>query len=108
MLFFGTPGMPEGMIDEWGRVIHAPEGGWFLITNPINGQPATSANGGTIGFPAWSIEDANAWHAAGVANGGTAIENPPGERQGTGGRVLYLAYLRDPTGNKICATHRIS
>lgn len=66
------------------------------------------ANGSTIGFAAASPEAADAWHAAGLANGGTAIENPPGIRHGTAGRTLYLAYLRDPAGNKLCASHRIA
>ena len=69
---------------------------------PINGQAATHANGGTIGFAANSPEQADAWHAAGVANGGTTCENPPGVREGSAGK-LYLAYLRDLDGNKICA-----
>jgi hypothetical protein len=36
------------------------------------------------------------------------IEDPPGIRHGTEGRTLYLAYLRDPAGNKLCATHRLA
>jgi hypothetical protein len=54
-----------------------------------------------------SPEQADAWHRAGVANGGMAIEDPPGVRQGGAGE-LYLAYLRDPDGNKLCALHRVS
>lgn len=100
-------GIPHGAVDELGRVVYATDTGRFLITNPINGEPASYANGGTIGFLARSTNEVDAWHAAGLANGGTAIENPPGERQATGGRVLYLAYLQDPTGNKVCATHRV-
>ncbi|GCC46926.1 hypothetical protein chiPu_0031293, partial [Chiloscyllium punctatum] len=44
--------------------------------------------------------------AAGVANGGKPIEDPPGVREGNGIK-LYLAYLRDLDGNKICAMHRL-
>ena len=66
-------------------------------------RSATPGNGSTVGF-AMTPEQADAWHAAGVANGGTAIEDPPGERPGSG---MYLAYLRDPDGNKLCALHRI-
>ena len=77
----------------------------FAITTPINGQPATYANGGTIGFAMSSPEQPDAFHAAGVANGGTTCEDPPGYREGPGGK-LYLAYLRDPDGNKICALYR--
>jgi len=82
------------------------QSGVFAVTKPIDGAAATSANGATIGFAAASPEQANAWHAAGVANGGTSIEDPPGVREGGLGK-LYLAYLRDPDGNKICALHRM-
>ena len=88
------------------RIFYRTAAGIFAVTNPIDGQPATHANGATIGFAAASPEQADAWHAAGVANGGTSIEDPPGVREGAFGR-LYLAYLRDPDGNKICALHRM-
>ncbi len=104
----GALGVPEGTVDEWGRVVYAHAGGRFLITPPIDGQPASHGNGSTMGFLAASPEAADAWHAAGLANGGTACEDPPGVREVTGGRRLYLAYLRDPSGNKLCATHRVA
>jgi catechol 2,3-dioxygenase-like lactoylglutathione lyase family enzyme len=104
----GALGVPEGVVDEWGRVVYAHAGGRFLITRPIDGQPASHGDGSTMGFVAASPEAADAWHAAGLANGGTACESPPGIRQGTAGRTLYLAYLRDPSGNKLCALHRVS
>jgi catechol 2,3-dioxygenase-like lactoylglutathione lyase family enzyme len=104
----GALGVPEGVIDEWGRVVYAHAGGRFLITLPIDGQPASHGNCSTMGFVAASPEAADAWHAAGIANGGTACEDPPGIRQGTAGRTLYLAYLRDPAGNKLCAAHRVA
>ena len=69
------------------------------------GKEATHANGGTIGFAVENPEQADAWHAAGAAAGGTPIEDPPGWREG-GGMKLYLAYLRDPDGNKVCAMCR--
>ncbi|WP_066724116.1 VOC family protein [Sphingomonas pituitosa] len=103
----GALGIPEGVVDERGRLIYAHDGGRLLITRPINGEPASCANGGTIGFHAKSPEMADAWHAAGLAHGGTAIEDPPGVREATGGRRLYLAYLRDPSGNKLCAVHPV-
>ena len=77
----------------------------FGITTPINGEPATHGNGSTIGFLAQSPEQADACHAAGVANGSVTCEDPPGWREGPGGK-LYLAYLRDPDGNKLCLLHR--
>ncbi len=104
----GALGVAPGVVDEWGRLVYAHDGGRFLVTRPIDGQPASHANGGTLGFRATSPEQVEAWHAAGVASGGTAIEAPPGVRHATGGRELYLAYLRDPAGNKVCATHRVA
>ena len=102
----GALGIPEGSYDDKGRVWYRTQRGVFSITPPINGEPATCANGATIGFLARTPEQVHAWHDAGVASGGTSIEDPPGERANPFGR-LYLAYLRDPAGNKLCALHRI-
>jgi catechol 2,3-dioxygenase-like lactoylglutathione lyase family enzyme len=102
----GALGAKPGMVDPKGRVIYMANGGLFLLTKPIDGQPASCGNGSTIGFAAKSKEEADAWHAAGLAHGGTAIEDPPGVREGAGMK-LYLAYLRDPAGNKVCAMHRL-
>jgi catechol 2,3-dioxygenase-like lactoylglutathione lyase family enzyme len=88
------------------RVFYMTATGIFSASMPINGAPATSANGGAIGFAAVSPAQADAWHAAGVAAGGTTCEDPPGERDGGMGK-LYLAYLRDPDGNTFCALHRM-
>ncbi|MEG3165387.1 VOC family protein [Sphingomonas sp. PB2P19] len=104
----GALGVAPGVVDDWGRVIYAHAGGRLLLTRPIDGEAATHANGGTLGFAAPSTEAADAWHAAGLAHGGTACEAPPGVREASGGRRLYLAYLRDPAGNKLCALHRVS
>lgn len=102
----GTLGAKAGSVDDKGRVLYMHGGGIFIITNPINGEPACHANGATVGFAASSPEAADAWHAAGIANGGTTCEDPPGRRDGSFG-PLYLAYLRDPDGNKLCALHRM-
>lgn len=99
-------GGKPGIQDPKGRLIYVHRNGRLLITKPIDDQPATHANGGTIGFEAESPEQADAWHKAGTENGGTPIEDAPGIRQGTAGN-LYLAYLRDPDGNKLCALHRM-
>jgi catechol 2,3-dioxygenase-like lactoylglutathione lyase family enzyme len=101
----GALGAKPGRIDDKGRVIYLHGGGIFMISKPIDGKPACHANGGTIGFAAESTEAADAWHAAGVGAGGTTCENPPGFREASFGK-LYLAYLRDPAGNKLCAMHR--
>jgi len=88
------------------RIFYITKTGVFSVTKPINGEAATCANGGTIGFACNSPEQVDAWHAAGLASGGKTCEDPPGVRQGPGGK-LYLAYLRDLDGNKICAMHRM-
>ncbi|MFM9978304.1 MAG: VOC family protein [Sphingomonadaceae bacterium] len=103
---FATLGMKPGFQDDKGRVFWSAAGGTFAISKPIDGEPACAANGGTIGFAVESPEQGDAWHAAGVANGGTACEDPPGIREGGMGK-MYLAYLRDPAGNKICALKRM-
>ncbi len=102
----GALGAKPAITDNKGRLMYLHNGGVFLVTRPIDGAPACHANGGTIGFAAASPEQADAWHAAGIAAGGTAIEDPPGVREGDFGK-LYLAYLRDPAGNKVCAMHRL-
>ena len=101
----GTLGVPPGVVDG-NRAFWRTRTGVFSASLPINGQPACIGNGSTIGFACTSPEQADAWHAAGVANGGTSCEDPPGVRGGAAGK-LYLAYLRDPDGNKICALHRM-
>jgi catechol 2,3-dioxygenase-like lactoylglutathione lyase family enzyme len=100
-----TLGVGPSMIDGH-RMFYMTQGGIFAVSKPIDGKPATAANGGTIGFACSSPEQVEAWHAAGVANGGTTCEDPPGVREGGLGK-MYLAYLRDPDGNKLCALHRM-
>ena len=100
----GALGHGPGVMDPKGRCFYMTPTGVFALTTPIDEQPATHGNGSTIGFSAATPAEADAWHEAGLANGGTTCEEPPGEREGTG---LYLAYLRDPCGNKICALHRL-
>jgi catechol 2,3-dioxygenase-like lactoylglutathione lyase family enzyme len=100
-----TLGAGPAMVDG-NRIFYITPTGIFSVSKPIDGQPATFANGGTVGFAASSPEQADAWHAAGVANGGATCEDPPGVRTGGMGS-LYLAYLRDPDGNKLCALHRM-
>lgn len=103
----GAMGHAPGVIDDKGRCFWFTETGVFSISVPIDGEAAGPGNGSTVGFAAADPAQADAWHAAGLANGGTTCEEPPGEREGATG-VLYLAYLRDPAGNKICALHRVS
>ena len=103
---FAAIGGNPGIVDDKERLIYMHGGANFMVTRPIDGGTATAGNGATIGFAMDGPEQADAWHAAGVAHGGTAIENPPGVRHASFGD-LYLAYLRDPDGNKLCALHRV-
>lgn len=103
----GALGHEPGVIDEKGRCFYFTKVGIFSVSIPIDGEPVSHGNGSTIGFAAESGAMADAWHAAGLANGGTAIEEPPGPREGSIGKI-YLAYLRDPAGNKVCALHRMA
>lgn len=103
----GALGYEPGVIDEKGRCFYYTKAGVFSISKPINGEPACHGNGSTIGFKAEDPAMADAWYEAGLANGGTACEDPPGVRDG-GAVQLYLAYLKDPSGNKICALRRVS
>jgi catechol 2,3-dioxygenase-like lactoylglutathione lyase family enzyme len=102
---FEAIGAKPGRQDEKG-VNYLHNGGVFMVRPPLNGQAATHGNGTTIGFKLDNPEQVSAWHEAGVAQGGTSIEDPPGVRQGAFG-PLYLAYLRDPDGNKLCGLHRM-
>jgi catechol 2,3-dioxygenase-like lactoylglutathione lyase family enzyme len=103
--FYDALFQKEGRQDDKGRLSYGRKGSVFMITKPIDGQPATVANGATIGFGYDSPEEVDAWHQRGIAAGGTAIEDPPGVRSNAFG-ALYLAYLRDPDGNKLCGLHR--
>lgn len=87
------------------RLFYRHDGVTFCVTEPINDEPATFANGGTIGFKCASAEQARQFHDVAVAHGGTSIEAPPGLREGKMG-ATYLAYVRDPDGNKLCAMYR--
>ena len=98
---FGKP----ARTDDKGRLSYGRRGSVFMVSNPIDGQAATRANGGTIGFAFDTPEEVDAGHGAGGAAGGATCEDPPGYRENAFGK-LYLAYLRDPDGNKLCGLHR--
>ncbi len=94
-----------GVMDDKGRLAYRKNGAVFMVSRPINGEAACCANGGTIGFNLDSPEEVEAWHRRGIEAGGSSIEDPPGYREISYGK-LYLAYLRDPDGNKLCGLHR--
>ena len=100
-----TLDVPASRVDG-NRIFFMTPTGIFSVSTPIDGKPATAPTGGTIGFACNSPAQADAWHAAGIAAGGVTCEDPPGVREGGNGK-MYLAYLRDPDGNKLCGLHRM-
>ena len=100
-------GEPFEHINDTGqkRLFYMHDGSTFCITEPINGEAVTVANGSTIGFTCSSPEQIKEFHDVAVANGGTSIEEPPGPREGTMG-VIHLCYFLDPDGHKICGFYR--
>lgn len=100
----GSPGVKDA---DRNRYFYYHKGAMLIVGEPLDGQPATVGNGGTVGFAVDSAEQGDAWHAAGVANGGTSVESPPGVRDRGERGKLYLGYLRDPDGNKLCALKRL-
>ncbi len=87
------------------RLFYMHNGSTFSISEPINGEPASSANGSTIGFVCNSPEQIKELHDVAIANGGTTMEEPPGPRESNMG-VMHLCYFADPDGHKICGIHR--
>ena len=87
------------------RLFYRHEGSVFCVSEPIDDEAATVANGGTIGFKCASPEQVRTFHDTAVAHGGVSVEDPPGLREGGMGS-LHLAYVRDPDGHKLCAIHR--
>ena len=105
----GTLGAGEPVRNTAGsghtRLFYRHDGSTFCVSEPINGEDATFANGGTIGFKCNSPEQVREFHDTAVAHGGESIEDAPGLREGSLG-AMHLAYVRDPDGNKLCAIHR--
>ena len=106
----GTLGVGEPLRNVAGsghaRLFYRHDGGTFCVSEPINGEAACHANGGTIGFKCSSPEQVQQFHDAAVAHGGASIEQAPGLREGKMG-AMHLSYVRDPDGNKLCAIYRV-
>lgn len=105
----GTLGVGEAALNMAGsghtRLFYRNAGGTnFIVSEPINDQPATVANGSTVAFSCNSPEQVRLFHDTAVANGGTSIEDLPGPRESAMG-TIDLAYVRDPDGNKLCAIY---
>ena len=99
-------GHPPATMDKKGRPWWRTPFGVLALSVPINGESACNGNGSTIGFEAKDSDSVDKWHSAGLKHGGTECEDGPGIRQGSTG-PMYLGYLRDPAGNKVCALHRL-
>lgn len=106
----GTLGVGEPLRNTAGsghtRLFYRHNGTIFGVTEPINDEEATVSNGSTIGFKCNSPEQVKEFHDTAIAHGGKSIEDPPGLRDGSLG-AMYLAYVRDPDGNKLCAIYRV-
>ena len=100
-------GEPIEHVNDTGqtRLFYIHNGSTFSVTEPINAKPVSVANGSTIGFACNSPEQVKELHEVALANGGTAVEDPPGPREGSMG-LMHLCYFLDPDGHKICGIHR--
>lgn len=100
-------GAPMEHVNDTGqiRLFYIHDSSNFSVSEPIDGKPASAANGSTIGFICESPEQVKELHDVAVANGGTSVEDPPGPREGTMG-LMHLCYFLDPDGHKICGIHR--
>jgi catechol 2,3-dioxygenase-like lactoylglutathione lyase family enzyme len=89
------------------RLFYRHNGNTFCVSEPINSETATFANGGTIAFKCSSPEQVKQFHDIAIANGGNSIEDPPGLRESSSLGAMHLSYVRDPDGNKLCAIYRV-
>lgn len=89
---------PCAISNEYPIVMWDLDGLKFLLGPARDGEPATHANGGTIIFGANDEATVRAWHAAGLANGGTCEGQPEAKPQARG---AFGAYMRDPDGHKL-------
>ena len=106
-VFGAKPGMLSMNLTGQKRYMYFLDNNTFLITEPIDGNPSMHGNGTTVGFNTPDEETGDLWHKVGLENGGTTCESLPGIREGMGVK-MYLAYLQDPSGNKICALKRLT
>jgi catechol 2,3-dioxygenase-like lactoylglutathione lyase family enzyme len=97
----GALGQQNVMPADQPRCVFPSAHGSLIVGAPANGEPTNASNGFTVGFSAADPSAVDAFHAAGIANGGSD-EGAPGPRPNAPGNA-YGAYLRDPDGHKICA-----
>ena len=83
-----------------------PEEITLYLTKPYNKEIATSGNGTMIALLAKSREQVDSFHEVALQNG-ALNEGLPGLRPSNSSDDYY-AYIRDLSGNKICAHSKIS
>ncbi|ABE36525.1 glyoxalase/Bleomycin resistance /Dioxygenase superfamily protein [Paraburkholderia xenovorans LB400] len=88
----------EGKVCGWGK--EAPQ---LMVLYPRNGEPATAANGLTVGLAAPDREAVREFHRRALELG-AVCEGPPGPRPFAPN--AYAAYIRDLDGHKIVASCR--
>lgn len=103
--FFGALGVKPGIANS-GRYFYVSDGGTFAIAQAPEGTAINEADVGTTGFGTLSPQDVDAALNAGLAAGGRVCEEPAGWRDAGPDGQLYMGYLRDPSGNKLCVLHQ--
>jgi len=104
--FFGAFGQ-ERKFAEGGWIGYGPKGSdaqEVFICPPFDGKQASVGNGMMIAFLAKSEAEVHAAYQAGLKAGGSD-EGAPGYRPPEK-QSWFGAYLRDPTGNKVCVFHK--
>lgn len=97
VVFAALGAVREETSATWTRYGRTGESAKVCLTPPFNREPASFGNGTMLAFSAPDYAAVDAFHAAALALGGTD-EGFPGVREGT----HYVAYARDPEGNKLC------
>ena len=106
-------GFYDAVFGAMGQERKFADGGWtgygpkgedshnvYIVSATANGEPARAGNGIMISFKAKTKAEVDAAYAGGLKHGGSD-EGKPGPRPADS-TTFYGAYLRDPTGNKIC------
>lgn len=88
---------PDGL--SFAPTAQSPAFPEFYVKSAFDGRPASAGNGSMVAFQANSQKQVRDLYAAAIAAGGSD-EGPPGFRDAYG-PTFYVAYLRDPQGNKL-------
>ncbi len=89
----------------WGAYVDSGQFELALwLCEPFNGQPPAAGNGTMVALRATSWQQVQTFHQQALLHGGTS-EGEPGLRPHYGAE-FYVAYVRDPDGNKLAAVCR--